>query len=272
MFPGASTTWLTAHVAFVLENIPQLEGICKKGAEYLHSVGSEDNGWGFNRRIGPDIDSTAQALIVLHRYGFLFDDFLLINLIKTQLSCGGFPTYSSQICSGQSKSGWEIAHPDTSAVVTELLRRVGRYEERLERCLHWLNSQLSCGVLHSYWWDGPFYGFWIQARTRLLTKESIPAIEEIIKQTTGIPQLPFLLTAATDLAVSKKIIRSAANILLIDQNSDGSWMCHPCLRVTNKEWFRSTAIAPGKIYADRRRIFSTAHSVAALFRVRDTLY
>lgn len=271
LYPGASTTWLTAHVTFVVENIPQLEGLCRRAAEYLSAIGPEDGGWGYNRRVAPDCDSTAQALMAIHRFGMPMQMFLLKNLVGAQLPCGGFPTYPPE-SKDNPENGWQMAHPEVSAVVSETLRRVGGCESSLEHCLSWVNAQFNRGVLPAYWWSGYQYGLWVQARTGLLTPETSHAIEGLLQQPMGIPALPFVLTAAAELPVSEETLCSLARMILLEQNADGSWNCQPCLRVTSPKWFQATPDAPGDMAADRRRIFSTAHSVAALFRVRKRLF
>lgn len=272
LYPGASTTWLTAHVTFVVEDIPRLEGLCRKAAEYLTAVGPEDGGWGYNRRVAPDCDSTAQALMAAHRFAIPIPMFLLQNLVGTQLPCGGFPTYPPPAPIHKPGNGWQMAHPEVSAVVSEALRRVGGCESSLERCLCWVRSQLRCGVLPTYWWSDHQYGLWVQARTGLLTSEASHAVEFLLRQATGIPALPFVLTAAAELPVSDDTLCTLIRTLLREQNADGSWNCQPCLRVTSPNWFQATPDAQGGLAADRRRIFSTAHSIAALFRVRKRLF
>ena len=93
LYPGASTTWLTAHVAFVLADVPELEPLCRRAARFLQCVGPDDGGWGYNRRVAVDCDSSAQALLVLLAFSLPFEPFLIRNLAAAQLPAGGFPTY-----------------------------------------------------------------------------------------------------------------------------------------------------------------------------------
>ena len=272
LYPGASTTWLTAHVAFVVELIPQLEGLCRKAAKYLSVVGPEDGGWGYNRRVAPDCDSTAQAIMVIHRFGLPIQTFLIKSFIDAQLPCGGFPTYSSLVPTDSPKTGWQIAHPEVSAMAIEALRRVGGSEGSLKRCISWVKTQINRGILPSYWWNGHHYGLWVQARTGLLTHDVSDGIDRILQQSKGIPAIAFVLSAAAELPVEEKTLCSLANTILLEQKADGSWNCQPCLRVTSSNWFQSTPDAPGHVAADKRRVFSTAHSVEALYRVRRRLF
>src|SRR5216684_8928849 len=38
--PGAATSWLTAHVAFVVEDVPELTDACRRAALHLESTGA----------------------------------------------------------------------------------------------------------------------------------------------------------------------------------------------------------------------------------------
>ena len=106
-------------------------------ALHLESTGAEDGGWGYNRRVAVDCDSTAQALLVLHRFRRDVPVFLLETLVLAQLREGGFPTYATN---GAVASGWHAAHPDVTAIAVEMLSRHGR-AEAAERAARWLEAQ-----------------------------------------------------------------------------------------------------------------------------------
>jgi hypothetical protein len=271
--PGASTAWLTAHVAFVLEEVPELLPACRRAAGYLAAIGPDDGGWGYNRRVAVDCDSTAQALLVLHRFGLPIHPFLIDALLAAQESSGGFPTYRPDE-PGRPASGWQVAHPDVSALVAVALRRLDRPEET-ERCLDWLRGQRgeTTGVAPavancwaSYWWSGTAYGLWAQARAGLLEPRAEASIREAVATEHSAPQLAMALSAATALGL-RDAVDEAAGRLLIQQLADGSWPCAPCLRVTSPKVHVAApgdGAALGPSYADATRIFSTAHAVAAL--------
>jgi hypothetical protein len=273
LYPGASTSWLTAHVAFVLADVPQVEPLRRRAARFLQSVGPGDGGWGFNRRVAVDTDSTAQAILVLLGCSLPVEPFLLRNLAAAQLPCGGFPTYPvSPGANGVPASGWQCAHPDVSAMVAEALRRAGSFEGCVDLCVRWLTDRLVGGVLPSYWWTGDHYSVWVQARTGLLPAAAGPRVRAAVAAHPGIPQLAMGLTAAVELDLTEEILRDATRRLLLDQLADGSWHCAPCLRVTAPDQCSPAPEAPGPVVADRRRVFSTAHCLAALSRVRGRLF
>lgn len=273
LYPGASTTWLTAHVAFVLEEMPHLEGLCARAADFLHSVGANDGGWGYNRRVAVDCDSWSQGLMVLLRFALPCEDFLVSNLASAQLSCGAFPTYPPDSDErGTVPNGWQSAHPEVSAMVAEALRRSGGFDDSVERCLCWLRDVSPGGVLRSYWWSDDCYALWVQARTHLLAPAAWGRVSSALQSNAGIPQLAMVLTAAAELGFPDDVFREGVRRILLEQLSDGSWPCAPCLRVTSPTHTGLGPDPPGAVVADRRRVFSTAHAIAALDRVDKRLF
>lgn len=273
LYPGASTTWLTAHVAFVLADVPELEPLCRRAARFLQCVGPDDGGWGYNRRVAVDCDSSAQALLVLLAFSLPFEPFLIRNLAAAQLPAGGFPTYPiASAAKDVLPSGWQTAHPDVTAVVAEALRRAGGFDACVDRCVRWLEDRLDGGVLPSYWWSGDHYSLWVQARTHLLRPVAEARVRGAVAAHPGIPQLAMGLTAAAELGLPAEILREATRGVLLDQFADGSWPCAPCLRVTAPDQLSPVPDAPGPVVADRRRVFSTAHCVSALAHVRSRLH
>lgn len=260
--PGAATSWLTAHVAFVVENVPELMPSCRRAAAHLASVGADDGGWGYNRRVSVDCDSTAQALMVLGRFGANRDPFLVQDLAARQLPSGGFPTYDPERAAV--RTGWHDAHPDVTALVAEALRREGGFTPVVERSDRWLAGQLEDGALPSYWWPGVHYGLWVQARTRVLAPASATAAREALSEPRTTPQLGMALTAAATLELGGREVDAALADLIGTQLADGSWPCAPCLRLTDPTYRGAPSDAPGRVVADRTRVFSTAHALAAL--------
>jgi hypothetical protein len=273
LYPGASTAWLTAHVAFALDDVPQLREDCRRAAAFLQSIGAHDGGWGYNRRVGIDCDSWSQALMVLAKHSLPFEDFLVCNLASAQLNCGGYPTYPSEgRATSAVRSGWQAAHPEVTALVAEALRRRGGFEDRVDRCLRWLRKASTEGVLRSYWWPDECYSLWVQARTHLLGPAAAERVQAVLLRNDGVPQLAMGLTAAVELGFPDESLADGARKVLGEQRADGSWFCAPCLRVTHPTHVSPGPDAPGAVFADRRRVFSTAHAVAALDRVARQLF
>jgi hypothetical protein len=257
----------------VLEDVPQLQSVCAQAAAFLQSTGAHDGGWGYNRRVGVDCDSWSQALMVLAKYSLTYEDFLVCNLASAQLTCGGFPTYPSELGrSTAARNGWQSAHPEVTAMVAEALRRNGGFEDRVDRCLRWLRDVSCGGVLRSYWWSDDCYALWVQTRTHLLGQAASESVQIALLGNLGIPQLAMALTAGAELGLADETLADGTRRVLLEQFSDGSWCCAPCLRVTDPTQLWPDAGALGKVVADRRRVFSTAHAVAALARVGRRLF
>ena len=267
LYPGASTSWITAHVCFVVESVPALYPLARRAAEYLAASGADDGGWGYNRRVAVDCDSTAQALMALQRYAIPYPDFLLLKLAAAQAAGGGFPTYPPAMPDAP-RDGWQSTHADVSAMVVECLRRAGGHGSRVAHCEAWLVQACVDGVLPAYWWSDDAYALWLQARTGSLTITAAPALRALFDSALGCPQLAMALTAAVTLGSFEPEVNAAVRRMLAAQLADGSWPCGPCLRVTSPQYRDAGQAASGMVVADRQRVFSTAHAVAAVQCVR----
>jgi len=261
--PGLSVGWITAHVAFVTESVPEMTTVGDAAARHLIESGPDDGGWGFNRRVAIDYDSTAQALLVLQRHGIEGPDFIHRWLRRGQGSDGGFPTYPPG--AEGPLHGWQAEHPDTTQMAALYLVRHG-HEEAAERAIRWLASLSTGGVTPSYWWSGPGYGWWLGRR---LGQTGPPAsvLEATLRSSHSVPDLAFTVSVAMG-RVTGDVIDTALVRLLALQRADGSWPCAPCLRVTDQRHHRAGEDAPGRVHADTRRVLSTAHAVAALSEMR----
>ncbi|MBK6660961.1 MAG: hypothetical protein IPG43_23770 [Proteobacteria bacterium] len=129
LYPGASSDWLTAHVCFVVEAVPALDGFARRAAAYLAAHGADDGGWGYNRRVAVDCDSTAQALMVTQRFDLSLPSFIGESLAAAQSDDGGYPTYVPQGAANPAH-GWQAPHAEVSAMVLVWLLRDGRHARR----------------------------------------------------------------------------------------------------------------------------------------------
>lgn len=260
--PGASDTWISAHVLFILERVQGLSHAFVRAVDFLEMVGQRDGAWGYNRRVAPDLDSTAQALMALHRHGRALDRSWIDFILAHQAPSGGFPTYPPTGRSGQPAHGWQAVHPDVTLIVIELLRRLGREAER-ERALLYLRT-LGDDVVPPYWWNTRAYAAWASVRAGFeIASASAVARELLSHGASSMPALAMSLSAAGDPLTQTERTTSLAR-LLGQQLADGSWPCDPCLRVTNPIYSSASETAPGKQYAGNRRVLSTAHALAAI--------
>jgi hypothetical protein len=270
LFPGASSEWITAHVAFVLEDVPEATDICERAARYLQAAVSDQLGCGYNARVGEDNDSTAQALLVIHRFGFAVEGPALRALVESRFPDGGFPTYRPTVKNlAMAPNGWYYPHGDVTAIVITLLERLGAYRAAANSARQWLSEQLVEGLLPAYWWTGWHYGLWAQSLIGLIDERSLSMALDLASECSPHPftgiALNSVLRHSNESTTSAKIATSA-HYLCSTQWGDGSWSCDPVLRVTSRRVVSAGPDIPGRTYRDRRRVFSTAHNVAALWQ------
>ncbi|MBA3512321.1 prenyltransferase/squalene oxidase repeat-containing protein [Sphingomonas sp.] len=265
LLPGASTDWITSHVAFVLEDVPEAQDICRAAAVYLSRVLQKRGACGYNARVGQDCDSTAQALLAVHRFGLPYPPGALDWLLAAQRPEGGFPTYP-MYSDGPVCDGWHAAHPDVTAVVILALRRLNAPADRIGRAERWLGAQAVGGLLPAYWWRDPGYGLWVQTRAGIDAAHASSAAARLLGDSRTQPLLAMLTIAAAD--EGHRGMAAAIPALLDNQDHDGSWPCSPCLRVTNRRCHTASAANPGRVYSDRRRVFATAYALAALAQIQ----
>jgi hypothetical protein len=267
LHPGASTEWITAHVAFVLEPVPQARQLTRRAADYLASVGRSEGGWGYCRRVANDCDSTAQALMVLTHHQIRPPRFVIDWLLAAQAPSGGFPTYPAPLRS-EPANGWQREHADVTLMVVEAIRRLDIKPATQNRALRWLETTTARPLIQSYWWSSPAYAGWAQARTGFRADEAGAEACRLIRGHDGVPALPMLIMAASKSGHLTDVLKKQAlTTLIAEQWTDGSWPCQPCLRVTDATR-NDAGNLDGPTFAGARRVFSTAHAVAALAACR----
>jgi len=268
--PGASTEWITAHVALLLEEIPEARAMRERAARGLLTSTRGRPGWGYNHRVGIDSDSTAQAIMVLHGLGHEIAPAWIEQLLATHREEGGFATYASTRPDNQARTWWEMPHADVTLIVIEALERLDRLPEQRRVASAWLEQQAREGVLPAYWWTDPAYSLWAQARAGFHTAASSSAARRLLVGEQRSVYLAMLTAAALAGDGSSQLVANAASRLMRARREDGSWPCAPCLRNTHADSSGGFQ-APGPIYADRYRTISTAHAVAALSRALQAL-
>lgn len=257
---GASDTWITAHVLFVLENVPHLDDVRRRGVDYLEGVGRRNGLWGYNRHVAPDVDSTAQALLALHGDGRKLGPNWLAFVLAQQRPSGGFATYGATGHDGKPTSGWQCEHPDVTLIVLELLQRLGL---DMARTVSYLETCSGSDLLPPYWWNTTAYSAWAATRANFHARDTNRAARIALGNTDEVPALAMLLSAATA-SDDDGAFRAALRRLICAQLDDGSWPCAPCLRVTSPDVRLPHENAAGLVLAGNRRVLSTAHAVAAL--------
>jgi hypothetical protein len=280
--PGRSDAWVTAYIGLKLSGIfhrlPELE----HAARFLLSASRRD-GWAYNSNCDPDADSTAHAILFLHRMRYSVKPSSFAALGRFQQACGGFATYRN-LPQGH---GWGYPHPDVTAVALQALQLgLGRHHDRIRQGL----ESLACQQ-HSYWWISAFYlplqllllgspshakepgqnapadGASIDdSRIRLAAQLFSLCAFENLSQPSGCFDQALALECAVLTRRPPTLVRSLMQSLAARRRDDGSWPSHPILRIThpgsralNDQLFRASPVVP-----DDRGLFTTATVMAAL--------
>ncbi|WP_239405180.1 prenyltransferase/squalene oxidase repeat-containing protein [Frankia sp. Cj3] len=262
--PGLSDAWMTAHVALVLEGVPKARQVQSRAAGYLFMQGCAKGAWGFNGRVREDADSTAQALIVLAGSGYAVPRAWRDTLLGFQHPNGGFSTYRCPTTGPV--NGWQAPHADVTLAAHAALRDLDldaatRAQAFLERLV------ANDGLATAYWWATPAYCLWAQVKFGFGGRQAgSKAAEELAGAPSGPLDVAMLGWAAAS-ELTSSATADAVSYLLATQLVDGSWPCSPCLRVTDPALHSSRLKAPGRVYSGGRRVFSTAHAVAAVAKL-----
>jgi hypothetical protein len=246
-------------------------GIRKAAARYLVSGENRDGTWGYNRFVAGDVDSTAQALMVLLSNNLKVKRTTLCWIATQQLPAGGFPTYPLTLISPA--NGWAQAHSEVTLNVLELFKRVGVFTRRRHRGLEWLGAMFRKEGLDSYWWPHPGYMLWTLEKTnskflREMEMEMESPARLLRRGRVETPESALILSAMAEkcLVLLPNLVQASTSLMDL-QRLDGSWDCAPCLRVTQQSSL-FPASARGTLYPGANRLFSTAHAVGALAAVQ----
>lgn len=262
--PGLSDSWMTAHVALVLDGVLPAQAIRRDAARFLYARGCRRGAWGFNDRVEEDADSTAQALLVLAAHGYVLPPAWTELLLGFQQPGGGFSTYRAPPTGPV--TGWQASHPDVTLAALAAVRVLDLDPTAAARADVFLAgaSGTTSGLTTAYWWAIPAYTVWAHARFGIAADAAADRARYLLAAAPG----PLDVALLAQVAGLDGAARDTAMInLLATQAADGSWPCSPCLRVTDPALHSSLLVAPGPVYGGARRVFSTAHAAAALARL-----
>lgn len=270
LLPGASTQWITAVVGDTLGRLPStpLRRAAVERALDALRAGCRPAGWGYNERVAPDADSTAWAVRCFARAGSV-PPIEPCAALRTYLSVdGGARTFTRSPRYGR----WTEEHADVTAVLGLALREADAEEETVAFVRRWaLAHRDRAGLWRSFWWS---YDAYVVAHQL-----------ELLAATGGVPSdvaaaaarwleghAP-AITAMEAAHLLASAIRCGAPRLrwyaavLAGQQGDGGWQASPVLRVPAQRGAPGAAIDAGElgVFADERRVMSTAMSIAALF-------
>jgi hypothetical protein len=241
--PGAADAWTTAYAGrCVREAASEANVAMLAHARVFLQHQAKIGGWAYNRACPPDADSTAHALIFLSEPSPKH----VVALARFFRPDGGVRTYVWP----PPGHGWGDAHPEvTATALRALLRWLPSDHELIRRSIAWLSPGQE-----AYWWDAPHYLPLELLRLRALVPDGpVKALPDAPGQTV------FDIALALECAVLMgRRGDELARALLRMQLGDGSWPAGSILRLPEPTG-RGAAV-----YADNRRVFTTATALSAL--------
>ena len=169
---GKSTDWVTGFVSyslFVSRGKYNFDEQIYKRLLYRQRI---NGGWGYNRKVPSDCDSTAWVLIALASEPQWKPSALLrgINYIKRhqEIESGGFTTYNPQdgiekyieVFELEKVKGWTQAHPSVSAIAIQTIIYYGENlnsSTLVNSIKYLLMKRDDSGLWFCYWWKGYAY-------------------------------------------------------------------------------------------------------------------
>jgi hypothetical protein len=252
---GPSNQWITAVVGLSLAERGGEDNTqaASRAAQWLLDNRYEE-GWGFNETTGPDVDSTAHALLLFHALDLpapaSAQDWLRARWQKE----GGFATYDQD-------DAWGNAHVCVTAIAYSAVYRSSP-EQRPPGLLEFLiDHRLPTGDWPAYWWRSNHYAHYFVLRLLGELDEPLFPVS---------PKRDYDFTSALDLACIVGIEAALGcepdawepmlKALLSHQQNDGAWPPGKDLRVTNADvvapW--SDPEASGEYYEDTGALLTTA--------------
>jgi hypothetical protein len=257
--PGTSDAWVTAFVGLAI--VDGCREKAERAAAWLATHSHADGGWGYNRTVPADADSTAFAVALFVRLGIKVPRSAINFLWRHFRSGAGFVTYTFS----DSSHRWAWPSVDVTASALVALHQA---EELDCQGLQTLWRELLCpaqdisGDWTGFWWEDAAYPTALVLEAWRLAER--PPLRFPVK-TTGASS-PF--TAAGRLLAAAAVEKEAevhryTSELLASQQSDGSWPGNACLRAPpshpdRRQWQRTSASV------DKRRIFTSALALRAL--------
>lgn len=179
---GTSDIWVTGFIVTHIHDLCSGQFNFKNTKDYLLQTQYPTGGWSYSAPVPPDADSTAwclQGLIALNaldeKRKAAATTYLTTHYTGTGIATfttdGGIASFIG-VPMKEMLVGWTSAHADVS------LAALLAYPDITEAAtiLNWVEQQSNPqGLLHSYWWRGPFYATALYLRFLQKTNRPIPA-------------------------------------------------------------------------------------------------
>lgn len=268
---GPSDAWVTAYVGLALAGLPAalrtpaVDAAIARAADWCEAAMGGDHGWGYHAFTGSDADSTAHAIRFLRAAGRAVPAGCLARLREFQRVDGGFATYQRE----HPDDTWGHSHADvTAAVLLALAPSPNAGAAVAAGAAYAAAQQRTDGGWPSYWWHSPAYATRVNvAALRHLGVPFDTRAAAVAAQAAAASGGPFdlALALATTVDIDGAPPAGALAALAAAQDVDGSWPSAPVLRLTDPRcatpWLGTQT---GTLYADPRRLFTTATALTGL--------
>ncbi len=279
--PGNSSIWTTAYIGYKLRLVPtdlktRTASARRVASEHLLEEVFQDFGWGYNKAVGSDADSTALAVLFLASEGRQAPEPAYSRLRQFQSSDGGFSTYPFQ----GNPNSWVVSHPDVTPVaLLALLTKYSANASFVCRGIDYIVRQRTAeGLWNSFWWDSFLYG--TEASLALLTAAKVQmdmtttrrVLLEVRPSKAFEVGLLIMSLLHIGSAPTGNPLQEHVDQLIQLQEPCGSWRSEPILRVTRRDCFEPwNCEDPGPLFADPGKLFTSAAVIEAMSSIYQLL-
>lgn len=286
---GISDGWVTAYVTAALAEAEDhsLHSELSDTAQWLKEHFRPDHGWGYNRNVAADGDSTSWALIALQKLrqsGGLEARQLLAPYLRANRL---FTTYIEDINEGES---WGNGHCDVTAVALQALLSAENMDDIFVEPI--VNSMIAHqrvdGGWDAFWWKDDLYTAAMAAKAlslyiaypttstvnRSKAKDALTRLRSFLKGSL-LPDEPFAIALWLQAWIQSGGAwndTDAAQFwqhLLSQQQPYGGWESVPILRLSRNSQERPWEHDhDDRMYRDHNGLFTTATVISALTAYR----
>jgi squalene cyclase len=295
---GEASEWPTGFVGAALAAAGADDAALGRAADALVARQHDDGGWGYNRRVPTDADSTAWALLFLARTGNGWSgrDRAADCLVRHQRRrSGGVATYREaepiRRFMGVGRwvrfGGWCRPHTEVTATAGRALAALGPGGHTASVAAAWRyvrSQQRRDGSWSSYWWTSPHYATLeaVELALALGQREAATRAAGWAIRTQGddgawSARGTATSAFATALSLSvllragagRRPVERAISRLCALQDDDGGWPAHDIMRIplpgdAHPDRRRPRPFGRGVVVRDQHRTFTSAACVAAL--------
>jgi hypothetical protein len=270
---GACDQWVTGYVGLALARYGRRCGdaaalaAAQAAARWLARARAYPAGWGYNASTGPDADSTAACIGLLHELGLPAAPADREFLRRHWRGPAGLATY-------EGPGAWGCGHWDVTPLGYLAMGEADRRQLRGDFLRGLAANRMADGMWRAYWWRTPCYSTFV-------TLEALEAL--------GIAEPPLDAAAPRAIAIDNAfdlgcmigvaLLRGRPGAdrgahlraLLGWQRADGRWPGHANLRVTDDAcyapWDAQVGNDVGDYYVDEAGTITTATIVRVLTRL-----